>query len=232
MGNHRGAYVANQPWFTRLYWGFLSSVACFWSLWSSNGCFGGDLRGSCGNRLSNCSRLPEAKRGFDRQSSWAQNTWRNRSPLIGRVTSNLYRTRWPLTLQFSATMKGFFCCSLFAGCWCWSCCFVFVPHLKLRSIRIFVWKVQIWGRVCYQQRCIQPENKVTKWISVERITYLHQGPSGPSSRRHTCCGETKSLPVTSALLSQSLALMSTQIWQKKKSWRLWWKQTCLWRVPG
>lgn len=44
MGNHRGAYVANQHGSTGLYWGFLSSVAWFWSLWSSNGCFGGYLR--------------------------------------------------------------------------------------------------------------------------------------------------------------------------------------------
>lgn len=70
MGNHRGAYAANQLWSTGLFWGFLSSVVSFWSLWSSNGCFGGHLRGSGGNMLSNWSRRPRAKRGFERQNSW------------------------------------------------------------------------------------------------------------------------------------------------------------------
>lgn len=103
MGNHRGAYAANQLWSIGLYWGFLSSGVSFCRLWSSNGCFGGHLRGSCGNTLSNWSRRPRAKRGFDRQNSWVKRTWGNRSPLMRCVTSHLYRISGPCVWQADET---------------------------------------------------------------------------------------------------------------------------------
>lgn len=99
MGNHRGAYAANQLWSTGLYWGFLSGVVSFWSLWSSNGCFGGHLRVSCGNMPSNWSRRPWAKRRFDRQNSRVWRTWGNRFLLMGGVTSDLCWTSWPSPWQ-------------------------------------------------------------------------------------------------------------------------------------
>lgn len=108
MGNHRGTYVANQPRSTRLCWGFLSSVAPFWSLWSSNGCFGGDLRGSRGNMV----QLVQASSGFDRQSSLAWRISRSRSRLMGRVTANLYTGSWPHAFVRCFKEDGCFVCEV------------------------------------------------------------------------------------------------------------------------
>ena len=106
-GQSQGDLCFKSGWSAGLYWGFLSSVDWLWSLWSSNGCFGGDLRGPWGNMVSNWPRLPQAKRGFDRQSSSAQGTRRNRSWLIGCVTTNLYRRVWPLSRRGWKDRSGF-----------------------------------------------------------------------------------------------------------------------------
>lgn len=41
--------------------------------------------------MSKWPQFPQAKRGFDRQSGSVESTWRNRSQLMGHVTTNLYR---------------------------------------------------------------------------------------------------------------------------------------------